>query len=176
VIQKPAMAGLRGLRRVFGTLNPQRESRSRSAVCSGLFLHSSDSLAICPSNAVSQDLDGNDDYSSFDSTFIFHEPHGEATLVFLAKMPDPYAHRDIFWSTPSAIAETPDRFHLNVNPGGKLALDYREGNGTPHTILALDNNSVFLDLDQWTTIAIVRTVDQQGGHLYEVYKNGSPMT
>jgi hypothetical protein len=133
-------------------------------------LYVSDAPAWCGGNDVALDLDGVDDYLEFPSTFVFHAPYGDATLEFSAKVPDPGIHTNVLWTTLDLSGDT-NRFHLSVNDGGVLHLDYRQGPGSLFTILPPDG-TVTLDDDSWTHIAVVRRVQTSGEHEYRFYKNG----
>ena len=114
-------------------------------------------------------LDGSDDYLHLPGDFVFHEGFDEATVEFSIKSPATATHAAVLWTRSDGADK--NRFHLFLNAGGGLGLDYREKSGALHTLVAADEGWG-IDPDQWTHIAITRALNASGAHEYGFYKNG----
>lgn len=101
--------------------------------------------------------------------FIFHSGFGDATLEFFVNFYN-QDHHSLFWTRGDETDA--NRFNISVNPGGRFALDYREPDGSIHPILPESTSAVFLPLDTWVHVAVVRDVQPDLSHRYRFYVDG----
>lgn len=118
-------------------------------------------------NDLSVEFMGTDSYIQFATPFIFNQGHSDATLEFYVKAAE-QPHAAIVWGRPD-VPDT-DRFQLTVNPGGVLHLDYREPNGSLHTLLNIDGTFT-VPIGTWSHVAVTRQV-LGSTHRYRFYRDG----
>jgi hypothetical protein len=109
-------------------------------------------------------FDGSTSASITSQPFIFHKDYTDATLEFWLNVPNE-AHSSIFWTRGDATDA--NRFNIYISPGGIFGFDYREPNGTLHTLLPGDGTFA-VPLNTWTHIGVTRT-----NSTYYFYRNGA---
>lgn len=100
----------------------------------------------------------------FTPSFVFNSANGDATLEFWINAPD-QGHASIIWSRSDD--SDANRYNISINPGGVIGVDYREPNSTLHPL-----GSFGITTNQWTHVAIVRTVNSSSLHTYNYYVDG----
>jgi hypothetical protein len=73
----------------------------------------------------------------------------------------------LFWTTTGSGDQ--NRFNITVVPGVGLGMDYREPNGTLHSLVGVGGDAV--PVGRWTFVAIVKN-----GNTYTLYVNNSPVS
>ena len=122
---------------------------------------------LCSSNGLSMEFDGVDDVATFDAPFVFNSQFANGTIEFWMKAPS-QLHSNIIWGR--ADGADVERFHLFTGTAGYIALDYREANGTLHSVLP---DVVYAyPIDTWMHFAATRTVEASGSHTYRFYRDG----
>ncbi len=110
------------------------------------------------------EFDGNDDYVTFDQTFIFHV-EDTASITFWYYRTD-NVHRSIFWTRNNDTDE--NRYHIHNggpcdygNTNG-FGMDYRNSSGALRPLF-LET----ISLNEWALISILKI-----GNIYKLYING----
>ena len=73
----------------------------------------------------------------------------------------------LFWTTTGSGDQ--NRFNITVVPGSGVGMDYREPNGTLHSLVGVGGNAV--PVGRWTFVAFVKQ-----GNTYTLYVNNSPVS
>jgi hypothetical protein len=116
------------------------------------------------------------------TSFIFHEPTGDATLEWFLKLPVPHHHATIFWSNADDTATNENRFNIFWNADFTTAPeserfvsgDYNSPAPVESAVIATSHdNGVPLVVGVWHHIAIVRTDDGGGSYTWKWYINGT---
>lgn len=76
-------------------------------------------------------------------------------------------HGALLWT--NGDGSDTNRFNVSINPGGGIASDYRDPNGT-----ATGTQGTGIPIDVWSHLALVRTDNGVAGHHYQWFVDGLP--
>jgi hypothetical protein len=88
-----------------------------------------------------------------------------ATLEFYVNPSSFGNEQDVFWTTTGS--GDANRFNIGIPTNGSLFVDYRESNGTLHSLVSTAAGA--LTVGQWNFVALVKS-----GNTYSLYVNNNP--